>query len=116
MIDIALRDRTLGYYSAPSAIAAIDAPFRERRETTTDVSIADEEIQDDLTRRHEFAHYRQVMTTTFGFLLWRCYKSLLADVEHIAAEVSRREPLPAWKVPLHEWARSGGLTRRIPSR
>lgn len=110
MIDPELRDQVLGYYSVPSAIAMIDAPFRERRMIDTREGMAADELQDDLTRRHEFAHYRQIMTTPFGFLLWRCFKSLISDVEHIAVEVSKREPLPKWRVPIHRWVMEGGLS------
>lgn len=110
MIDSQLRDQVLGYYSVPSAIAMIDAPFRERRQLDALGGIQDDELQDDLTRRHEFAHYRQIMTTPFGFLLWRCFKSLVSDIEHIAIVVSARQPVPNWHVPIHRWALDGGLS------
>lgn len=110
MIDTELRDQVLGYYSIPSAIAMIDAPFRERRTINTREKIAADELQDDLTRRHEFAHYRQIMTTPFGFLLWRCYKSLISDIQHIAIEVSTREPIPKWHAPMHRWVLKGELS------
>lgn len=80
------------------------------RQLDTLKGIPTDELQDDLTRRHEFAHYRQIMTTPFGFLLWRCFKSLVSDIEHIAIEVSTRQPAPKWCVPIHRWPLEGGLS------
>lgn len=109
MIDTALRNQVLGYYSIPSAIAVIDAPFRERRALQARLGLSADELQGELTRRHEFAHYRQIMSTPFGILLWRCFNSLICDIEHIAVDVSGREPMPRWQPPLHSWVLAGGL-------
>jgi hypothetical protein len=113
MINENLRNQVLGYYSIPSSIAVLAFPFRERHAINTGDPITLKELHADLTRRHEFAHYRQSMSTPFGILLWRCFNSLISDIEYIAAFVSSFSPLPAWEVPIHSGVLQGGLDAAI---
>jgi hypothetical protein len=59
MIDTELRDQVLGYYSIPSAIAMIDAPFRERRTIDTREEIAADELQEPCTFLEEIENVQE---------------------------------------------------------
>jgi hypothetical protein len=66
-------------------------------------------VQDlQLTVQHEEAHYRQLMTTPMGLLLWRALNSLCADVEYIALECGSFRPELSLKLPLHRWYLGAG--------
>jgi hypothetical protein len=63
----------------------------------------------ELIRRHEHSHYRQLMSTPFGLLLWRAQNSLTSNVSFLARACCDIRPTLEIALPLHEWLYNEGF-------
>lgn len=63
-----------------------------------------------LTRRHEESHYRHLMSTPLGLLLWRAMNVLVVDANFLIRHVAGLRP-DLWppEPPLDGWLAGGGL-------
>lgn len=101
-----------GYFSIPSGVAVIRSKFYLMEQRRRSEKIDPDRITAELIRRHEFAHYRQLMTTPFGLLVWRAYKTLLSNVSFLASAVADLcPPVKDLTLPIHDWVREGNLKR-----
>lgn len=94
---------TSGYFSVASGVAVLRQEFVAREPVDDLKEISAARIDQELTLRHEVSHYRQLMTTPFGLLLWRTYNSILSHAEYIARALLDIEPPVDFSVPVHKW-------------
>ena len=120
-----------GYFSIPTGVVSINSdivPITEMYEKIADSiqpfpkspqnrmirlsesqEIPREAINAELVRRHEYAHYRQLMSTPLGLLLWRVNNSLLSNISYVVRAVTCVRPLQKVELPIDIWFRKVGL-------
>lgn len=117
-----------GYFMVPSGVIVVLGSFREmdrslRPPGTGDYAFAptayelrrglqvpDGVLEVLLTQSHENSHYRQLMSTPLGLMLWRAMNVLGVDVNFLSRHVTGLRP-PLWPPgpPLDDWLSGGGL-------
>jgi hypothetical protein len=116
-----------GYFLVPSGVSVVSGNYRSldalgplshakyaytpvTYELPRGLQIPEDVLDVFLTQLHEQSHYRQLMSTPFGLMLWRAMNVLAADVHFLARHVSGlRPPLYPPEPPIDEWLSNGGL-------
>lgn len=122
---------TQGYFTIPSGVVVMNsdlslvskfseshaksikevasAPWNRIITFSNDGSLPQELLQSELTRLHEQAHYRQLMSTPLGLLLWRTYNALACDLEFIVRATTSVYPPLQINLPIDTWFAKNGL-------
>ncbi|HJW55313.1 MAG TPA: hypothetical protein VJ577_08580 [Burkholderiaceae bacterium] len=97
---------TRGFFSVASGVAVLNGKFSGPM-ADIDLSAPDNAgfVDDELTRRHEISHYRHLMTTPFGLLIWRTYNTIISHAEFISRALKDIRPPIGYSLPIHEWVK-----------
>src|SRR5271157_2119964 len=110
-----------GFFMIPSGIIVVEGRFREMdrmlrpsgskpytfagspHEIRRGMQLPEEVLDTILTHQHELSHYRQLMSTPMGLMLWRAQNVISVNVNFLARHVTWLRPSVEAGFPLDRW-------------
>ncbi len=113
-MDDRLFSASSGYFSVASGVAVLNHPFVNATAITFDEfpeNKSQSDIDAELLKRHELSHYRQLMSTPLGLLLWRTYNSLISDLSFVSIALQDIRPTVKVSLPIHQWVTANPIAK-----